>query len=59
MSTSTRHKNTSKNENARERDDKKRSPSPARHAKASPRASELSDVMERTEIVKKRKSRGA
>ncbi len=58
MSTSTRHKNTSKNENARERDDKKRSPSPARHAKASPRASELSDVMEELKSLRRENQEG-
>lgn len=58
MSTATRHKNTSKNENSRERDDKKQSPSPARPAKSSPRAPELTEVMEELKSLRKENQEG-
>lgn len=58
MSSTTRHKNASKNENVREKDDKRRSPSPARHAKASPRAPELSEVMEELKSLRKENQEG-
>lgn len=58
MSMSTRYKNTSKNENLRERDDKKQSPSPARQAKASSQAPELSEVMDELKSLRRENQDG-